>query len=206
MPARHELGYALRVADHTDKHGGRRDDSETDIRVDASGRPRPTIPPMRGSAEDSQGEPRLSEPPESGEPDEGNKRRRRLERILPEVLKRALERGLEAGMGTFNSTNETIRGVVGKYELPKELAGYVLSQMDETKNSVVRVVAKEVRDFLEATDLSTELQKVLTALSFEVKTEIRFIPNDHGGVRPEIKSKATPKRASRHPASIEPDE
>ena len=36
---------------------------------------------------------------------------------------------------------------------------------------------------------SEEIQKVLTSLSFEIRTEIRFIPNDEavGGVKPDIK-------------------
>jgi hypothetical protein len=68
----------------------------------------------------------------------------------------------------------------------------------------VRVVAKEVRDFLSATDLSGELTRALTALSFEIKTEVRFIPNDAGGVKPDVRTKVAPKtvplgdRAPRH--------
>lgn len=118
----------------------------------------------------------------------GESRRRRLERSLPEVLKRAIEKGLEAGLGTLSSSGEVIRGVVGKVELPKELANYVFSQIDDTKNAVVRVVAREVREFLEAADLATELRRVLTTLAFEIRTEIRFIPNEAGGIRPEVKA------------------
>ena len=59
---------------------------------------------------------------------------------------------------------------------------------------MVRVVAHEIRDFLEATDISTELQKALTSLSFEIRTEIRFIPNDSGGVKPVVTAEVDPKR------------
>ena len=67
----------------------------------------------------------------------------------------------------------------------------------------------EIRDFLAATDLSKELQKALTSLSFEIRTEIRFIPNEAGGVRPEVKAKVDPPkrkaRASEAPPADEPD-
>lgn len=119
-------------------------------------------------------------------------RRRRLERIVPELLKRTIEKGLETGIGTLTNSSEALRGVVNKVELPKEVAGYVLSQVDETKNVMVRVVAREVREFLEATDLAKELQRALTSLSFEIRTEIRFIPNDAGGVTPEVKADVGP--------------
>lgn len=145
------------------------------------------------------------DPLESDEPEDDpaapeskrESRRKRLERILPEVLKRAIERGLETGIGTLTNSSEALRGVVGKVELPKEVAGYVLSQVDDTKNVMVRVVAREVREFLEAADLAKELQRALTSLSFEIRTEIRFIPNDSGGVTPDVKARvgsAPPRR------------
>ncbi len=124
------------------------------------------------------------------------RRRRRLERMLPKVLQRAIERGLESGLETLRDPGEALRGVVGEknVKLPKEIVGYVFSQIDDTKNAMVRVVAHEIRDFLAATDLSKELQKALTALSFEIRTEIRFIPNDSGGVKPVVKAAVDPPK------------
>ena len=64
---------------------------------------------------------------------------------------------------------------------------------------MVRGVAKEVRDFLEATDIAGEFYRALTSLSFEVKTEIRFIPNDQkvGGVAPDVRSRVAVKRSDK---------
>ena len=118
------------------------------------------------------------------------------ERLLPDVLKRAIEKGIEHGLGTITNANDSINSIrtaVGKTELPKEMAGYVFSQVDDTKNAMVRVVAREVREFLEAADLAKELQKVLTTLSFEIRTEIRFVPNDAGGITPNVKARVGPK-------------
>ena len=132
---------------------------------------------------------------EKEEVDEPERRRRRLERILPKILQKALERGLESGIETISNSGDVLRGVMGEnVKLPKEIVGYVFSQVDETKNAMVRVVAHEIRDFLSATDLSQELQKALTSLSFEIRTEIRFIPNDKGGLDPVVKAKVEPKK------------
>jgi len=83
---------------------------------------------------------------------------------------------------------------------------YVFTAIDDTKNGMMRVVGREVRDFLQATDLSKELQKALTSLSFEIKTEIRFIPNDAGtGVKADIKAGSTTvKRNTPPPPAPEP--
>jgi hypothetical protein len=160
--------------------------------------------------------PRASRPPEGGsrdDEDEGRRRqRRRLEGALRESFRRAVEKGLEAGLGaigssvdvlekgveagrgTLHQASSSLKGVVDDVKMPKEVASYVFAQVDETKNVLIRAVAREVRDFLDATDLAHELQRALTSLSFEIKTEIRFIPNEKGLVRAEVKSKAGPHR------------
>jgi hypothetical protein len=117
----------------------------------------------------------------------------RSESVLRDTIRRAVERGLEAGIGTLNRTDKVIKGVVGG-DLAKEVVSYAFNQIDDTKNALVRVVAREVREFLDATDIAHELQQALTTLSFEIKTEIRFIPNDSGGVKPDIKASVRPKR------------
>ena len=44
---------------------------------------------------------------------------------------------------------------------------------------------------------ATELQRALTAISFEIKTEIRFIPNEAGKLEPRMKAKVRPKKADK---------
>lgn len=123
----------------------------------------------------------------------GDRTRRRSEAPIRDVLRRAVEKGVEAGLGTLTRADSAVRGALEDGKLPKEVMNVVFSSIDDTKNALVRGVAKEVRDFLEATDVAQEFYRALTSLSFEVKTEIRFIPNDAGGVRPQIKAKAAPK-------------
>lgn len=106
--------------------------------------------------------------------DEDGQSRKRIERILPDIVKKVVERGVER----LIESPENVRHFVEELKLPKEIASYLFVQIDETKNGLYRAVAKEIRDFLEHTDLSETVTKTLTRLSFEVKTEIRFIPND----------------------------
>ena len=146
---------------------------------------------------------RPSEPPRGSIPpdDDDGRRRRRVEGLLRD----AIRRGLEKGIGTLRGTDNAIRDLVSDVKLPKEVVSYLFSQVDETKNAMVRGVAREVRDFLEATDLARELQQALTSLSFEIKTEIRFIPND-SGVKPHVKARITPKRRKRDESTKTDDE
>jgi hypothetical protein len=100
--------------------------------------------------------------------------RRRLEGVIPELIKRAVEIGVEKA----TEAPDTVKQFVHDLKIPKEIAGYILSQVEETKNGLFRVVAKEMRDFLEHANLSGEMQKILTTVQFEVNTTIRFSPNE----------------------------
>lgn len=149
-------------------------------------------------------------------------RARRGQSAFDKLFRKAVERGLEAGLGALETSvgaarkgvevgresvstakssvdaaRKGVREVLEEVPVPKEAASYVFQQMDETKNVLIRAVAGEVRDFLEATDVAYELQRALTSLSFEIKTEIRFIPNEHGGLKPDVKARARPRRTRR---------
>ncbi|MFO0758374.1 MAG: hypothetical protein U0359_17920 [Byssovorax sp.] len=116
------------------------------------------------------------DPPES---EKGEHEKKRLyERAIPELLKRVVERAVESGANRLAEGPENLRHFVQELKLPKEVLHYLYTQIDETKNGLYRVVAKEIRDVLEHTQFADELTKVLTKLSFEIKTEIRFVPNE----------------------------
>jgi hypothetical protein len=124
--------------------------------------------------------------------------------LLPEIVRRALERGQAVSATALRMREQSIRDLIPGANLTRDLARLILAQVEETKKAIVRTVANEFKDFLDATDLATELQKALTSLSLELKTEVRFVPNDRavGGVRPSIEIKAarttaTPPRPAR---------
>jgi hypothetical protein len=130
-------------------------------------------------------------------------RRRRLDSVIPELLKRAVEIGVEKAVAGPDNLKEFVGGM----KLPRELANYLISQVEETKNGLFRVVAKEVREFLEHTNLAGEMQKMLTTVQFEISTTIRFKPNDGTDntkmPKPEVRSDVQVKRGNRPPERAE---
>jgi hypothetical protein len=116
--------------------------------------------------------------------------RQRLEGLVPEILKRTFYTGL----GAVFTTEEGVRRLANEFSLPKDVANYLVQQANSTKRELFRIVAKELRGFLDSLNLSDELRRLLTSLSFEIKTEIRFIPNDAQLVKPQIKNKVAVKR------------
>ena len=116
--------------------------------------------------------------------------RQRLERLVPELVKKTFV----AGMGAVFSTEENIRKIA-RESLP-EVAGYIASSADGAKDKVFDVIARETREFLANLNVSEEIAKILTTLSFEIKTEIRFIPNSDRfvGAEPDVKASVRIKR------------
>jgi hypothetical protein len=117
--------------------------------------------------------------------------RHRLERLVPELVKKTFA----AGLGAVFSTEEGIRKIA-RESLP-EVAGYIASSADGAKDKVFDVIARETREFLASLNVSEEIAKILTTLSFEIKTEIRFIPNSERfiGAEPDVKASVRLKRA-----------
>jgi hypothetical protein len=116
--------------------------------------------------------------------------RSRLERLVPELVKKTFA----AGLGAVFQTEEGIRKIA-RESLP-EMAGYIASSADGAKDKVFEVIARETREFLSNLNVSEEIAKILTTLSFEIKTEIRFIPNSDRfvGAEPDVKASVRLKR------------
>lgn len=119
--------------------------------------------------------------------------RQRLEHLVPELVKKTFA----AGMGAVFSTEEGIRKLARDVSLP-DVAGYIASSADGAKDKVFEVIARETREFLSNLNLTEELAKLLTTLSFEIKTEIRFIPNSERlvGAEPDVKASVRLKRTT----------
>jgi len=147
--------------------------------------------------------------------------RARLDSLIPDAIKRAILQGAEAlvddklgdglvgdvvrraihvGNEVVDSTEDQVRKILQEMPVAREVGDRVAGRLDEYKGEVFRIVKNEVHEFLERVDIGAELQKLLTSVSFEIVTEVRFIPNEkaaQGGpaIKPEVKSGVRVKRA-----------
>jgi hypothetical protein len=146
--------------------------------------------------------------------------RGRIESLLPKLVKKAIAQGVDVlndeklretvvadavrkaisgGSKVVDTTEDSVRKLLGELSLPKELADRILGKFDDYKADVLGLVKEEIHEFLGRIDLGNELQKALTSLSLEISTEIRFIPNEKGvtgrnSVKPQVKTSTRVKR------------
>jgi len=105
----------------------------------------------------------------------------------------AVRKAVGSGIRSMLSSEEWVRSTV-REALPKELVQYMKRQADSARDEVVRLIGVQTKRFIEGIDIGSEVQKILTSLSFEIKTEIRFIPNDQK-VKPDVKVAVRTRKA-----------
>ena len=105
-----------------------------------------------------------------------------------------LRSAIVGGLKTVKWGEENIRAVASEI-INNDKVEAVGSTLSGVRNEVVGVAGRELAKYLDKLNLTDELVKVLTAISFEVRTEIRFIPNDQKLVTPDIKASIHAKRA-----------
>jgi len=107
--------------------------------------------------------------------------------FLPDLVRRAVERSIQAVLHSEEGRKNLMNAL-----MPRELIGAVVQQVDHTKRDAVAMIGREMQSFLQTLNVGEELRKILTSVSFEIKTEVRFIPNEDGTLSSEIKASAKP--------------
>lgn len=119
-------------------------------------------------------------------------------KVRSDVFRRKVEGVLKDGV---------IKNLVSELKLPREIVNHIMSQIDDTKQATLKLVGKEVRQFFENTNLSEEMANLLSQLSFEVSTKVRFVKNDPPETKPKkIKlSKKTKVKIAKEEQEEKPD-
>jgi hypothetical protein len=125
---------------------------------------------------------------------------------LSELLKRLVDAGAK------NLSAEPMRQLLAEMKIPKDallhlLSQHLLIQLEETKQNVYRLVARELKVLIERTNVADEIASALTRLSVDVTMQVKFSARegDGPGVRVKVTSKedeAPSSARSTHPASV----
>lgn len=114
-------------------------------------------------------------------------------RVVTESIRKALVTGLSAVF----MTEEGIRSALSDLRLPKEAIGFLVSQTNNSRREVFRIVSDELKTFLRNVDVTGAVRKALSGMKLEMKAEIRFVDTAAGGEEPAAKPKARRKSRRR---------
>lgn len=138
-----------------------------------------------------------AQPPPAAQPAQATAPHGRRVSVLEGAVTEIFRRGIEAGWDRVSRGEHktALRAMFGEMRIPREVAAYIGSQLDDTKAAILKVVAREIRQFLQTSHFADELARLLTTLSFEIKTDVRFVPNEDGKkLRPKVTSRARLRR------------
>lgn len=77
------------------------------------------------------------------------------------------------GIGAAFMTEETVKNVLQDVPLPKDMVAGLLDNAKSTKEEFVGSVKNELRRYLNAFDISKEVDRVIEKYDFEVKISLK---------------------------------
>lgn len=116
---------------------------------------------------------------------------------IDSTLRRRVTDAVAEGVGAIFMSEELVKRVMDELRLPRELLTSVLAHTTQARRGVSEIVRNEVRKFLESSVFSEQLQKLLTSMVFEVRTEIRLVPAKDGTLASRRKSSVKVRRAKK---------
>ncbi len=76
--------------------------------------------------------------------------------------------------------------------VPQEIVSYSKEQVAALRAELIQMIRKEVSSYFSSLNLSSELLKLLTYLTFEVKMQIRLVPTERGTLELQSKTEVNP--------------
>jgi hypothetical protein len=116
---------------------------------------------------------------------------------IDQTLRRRVTDAVAEGVGALFMSEELVKRVMDELRLPRELLTSVVAHTAQARRGVSEIVRNEVRKFLESAMFSEQLQKLLTSMVFEVRTEIRLVPAKDGTLAPRRRSSVKVRRAKK---------
>ena len=116
--------------------------------------------------------------------------------LVADVVRKAVL----AGAGALFLTEESARKLAREWKLPKDLAGFLVTQAQGAKDEVLRIVSAEIRRFLDSETFRRELFRVLGSMTVDVNAEIRL--GDAPGRR---RARISVRPRARRPAAGDPE-
>ncbi len=110
----------------------------------------------------------------------------------PGLLQELVRKAVQTTISTISTTEEGVRTVVGAVA-EKDLLNHAVASVDATRKEAVAILGREIHSFLENLNVGEELAKILTSVSFEIRTEVRFVPNEDGTLRAKVRTAAGPR-------------
>lgn len=88
-----------------------------------------------------------------------------------------MKKVLTIGVGTIFLTEESLRGLISEFKLPKELIGGILESAGKSKNDFLQKLSSELLDRVqEKVDVHKLVQEILQKNELQFEVKLKFMP------------------------------
>ena len=94
-----------------------------------------------------------------------------------------LQKIIATGLGTALAAEEELRKRVTRMNLPAEAKRYLLDQAERRKQDLSKIIARELKQFLDQLNVHRELRKALAGLKIHVNATVTLEPTACGPLR-----------------------
>lgn len=96
-----------------------------------------------------------------------------------------MKKVLTVGIGTFFLTEESLRGLVSEFKLPKEFLSAALESANKSKGEFLRSMTKEIMDrVMQHVDPVSLLHEVLSKNEIDLQIKVNFKPKKDSQSKP----------------------
>ena len=89
-----------------------------------------------------------------------------------------LRKILTTGVGAALMTEEGLRSVLSDIKLTRQARDYISRQASKGKEELAKVLASELKGFLDRVNIHDEIQKALAGMKLEVQATVTLSPRD----------------------------
>lgn len=96
------------------------------------------------------------------------------EKGLGDILKKVVNTGVSAAF----MTEDAIKGMIQDLPIPKELVNGLITNAKNTRDDFIKSVKTELKERLNAIDVSQEIDRIVENYDFEINAKIKLVPKE----------------------------
>jgi len=111
-----------------------------------------------------------------------------LKKAKSKIANITQQRIINSVIGSLPISEEGLRKYLLEKNVPTEFINFIVQQINLSRKNITGAIKDEVKKYISAIDISSEIQRILSNMVIEIKTEIRLVPSDKNGYKSNVKS------------------
>ncbi|MCX7959103.1 MAG: hypothetical protein N3B13_08660 [Deltaproteobacteria bacterium] len=95
---------------------------------------------------------------------------------------------LNSVINSLTISEDTIRKYLTERNIPSEFINFIIQQIKSGRKNITEAVRDEIRKYIASIDIGGEIQRIISRMVIEIKTEIRLVPAEKSQYKSNVRS------------------